>query len=126
MTKKRIKVSSAKAKGRDLQQWVAKMISDLIHFPWGKDEMIASREMGQTGPDIRLVADAREQFPWSVECKRQESWSVHNWVEQAQKNQMAGTDWLIVAKRSHKDPVVILDAFVFFQLLRHIPGKKGR
>jgi len=125
--KKSIAVSSKKGKGRILQQWVAKKISWLIDLPWGSDEQIASREMGLSGVDIRLVGEAKELFPWSVECKRQESWSVHGWIEQAKKNQMPGTDWLLVARRSHKDAVVILDADVFFDILRLVKGRrKGR
>ena len=55
-----IKTSSAKAKGRSLQQWVCQKISDLLNIPWGKDELIASREMGQSGVDIRLIGEAQE------------------------------------------------------------------
>ena len=122
-----ISISSRKGKARGLQQWVCKKISCLIEKPWGKDEQIASREMGQTGPDVRLVADAKDLFPWSVECKRQESWSVHSWVKQAKENQMSGTDWLLIAKSNREDAVVILDAGVFFDILRLIRGsKKGR
>lgn len=122
-----ISVSSRKSKGRQLQQAIANKISLLIDLPWGKDEPIASREMGQTGVDIRLVGEAKELFPWSVECKRQESWGVHSWIKQAKENQMPGTDWLLIARRSHQDAVVILDADVFFDVLRLIQGrKKGR
>ena len=67
-----MKTSSCKSKGRRLQQWVAQKISDLIELPWGPDEQVASREMGQSGPDIRLIGDARHLFPWSVEAKNQE------------------------------------------------------
>ena len=81
-----ISISSRKGKGRQLQQSVAKRISDLIELPWGKDEQIASREMAQSGTDIRLIGEAKELFPWSVECKRQESWGVHEWIKQAKMN----------------------------------------
>ena len=122
-----IKISSRKGKGRQLQQWVAKKISHLIDLPYGKDELIESRPMGQSGVDIRLTGEAKELFPWSVECKRQESWGVHSWILQSQTNQMPGTDWLLIARRSHQDAVVILDADVFFDVLRLIQGrKKGR
>ena len=127
MSKKSIGIPSRKAKCRELQQWVAKKISYLIEKPYGKDEQIASREMGQTGVDIRLVEEARELFPWSIECKRQESWSIHNWIKQAKENRMPGTDWLLIAKRNREDTIAILDADVFFDILRLIKGsRKGR
>ncbi len=125
--KKKISVSSGKAKGRACQQWAVKKISDLIGLPWGADEQIASRESGQPGVDVRLVGDALEQFPWSVECKWQESWSVPAAIKQAKNNQMNGTDWLLILKKNHHDFIAVLDGEVFFDLLRLIHGRrKGR
>ena len=122
-----ISISSRKGKGRELQKWVTKKVGHLIDLSYGKDELIESRPMGQSGVDIRLVGEAKELFPWSVECKRQESWGVHSWIKQAQENQMSGTDWVIIAKRNRQDAVVILDADVFFDVLRLIQGRrKGR
>jgi hypothetical protein len=115
--KKRITISSAKAKGRNLQQWVCQKISDLTGFPTGQDQPIESRPMGQDGCDVRLESSVLAKFPFSVECKFQESWSVHAWVEQAKANQREDTDWLLVCKRSRKSPVVIMDAVAFFNLL---------
>jgi len=129
MTKKKARITpqSAKAKGRNLQNWVAQKISEVLNLPWGKDEMIASREASQSGTDIRLVGEAKERFPFSVECKWQEVWNVHSWIKQAQDNQEEGTDWLVIAKRNRMNPVVIMDAGRFFDLLRTIEqGDKGR
>ena len=117
MAKKRIKVASAKAKGRALQQWVAKQISDLTGFYYGTDQPIESRPMGQSGTDIRLEEQVLKQFPYSVECKAQESWAIHKWIEQAKTNRIPNTTWLLFAKRKRNRPVVILDAEVFFSIL---------
>ena len=119
-TKKRISVQSAKAKGRKLQQWVADKISKLTDIPWGKDELIASREMGQSGTDIRLIGKAKQLFPFSVECKWQETWSIPSFIKQAKANQQKDTDWLLFCKRNSEDPIVVLDAAVFFKLLKRI------
>lgn len=117
MMKRRIKPSSAKAKGRSLQQWVCQKISDLLGIEWGKDELIASREMGQAGTDIRLMGEAQERFRFSVECKNQERWSVLAWIEQAKQNQKEGTDWLLVIRKNRIDPVIVMDANRFFDIL---------
>ncbi len=116
--KKRISISSAKAKGRNLQQWTCEKISELLGVPWGKDEAIASREGAQNGTDVRLVGDVRKRFPFSVECKCQESWSIPAWIEQAKRNQEPGMDWLLVVKKSRQNPIVIMDAERFFELLK--------
>lgn len=98
------------------------MISELLGIPWGKDELIASRESAQAGTDVRLIGEALERFPFSVECKNQEAWSLPAWVEQAKRNQRPGTDWLLVVKKNRARPVVVLDATAFFQLLRRSQG----
>lgn len=87
---------------------------------------IASREMGQNGVDIRLTPEALKKFPWSVECKNQENWSVPAWIRQTKENAYSNTDWLLIASRNNESPIAILDANVFFELLKLIPGdKKG-
>ncbi len=116
--KRKIKRSSAKAKGRTLQQWTCQKISDLLGIPWGKDEMIASREASQTGTDVRLVGEAKEKFPFSVECKYQETWSIPTWIKQAKENEKEGTDWLLIMKKNRVSPVVVMDAEAFFALLK--------
>lgn len=123
--KKRISVASAKAKGRDLQKWVCQKISELTGEKWGKDCPIESRPMGQTGVDVRMESHVWKQFPYSVECKWQESWSVPAWIKQAQDNQREGTDWLLFLRRSRMNPysVVVMDADVFFELLRKQHGQ---
>lgn len=118
----RISNSSAKAKGRRLQQWTCQKISDFLGIPWGKDELIASREMGQSGTDIRLLGEAQKRFPYSIECKYQETWSVLAWIEQAKQNQKEGTEWLLVLKKNRINPVVVVDAEHFFDLWKERRG----
>jgi hypothetical protein len=122
--KKRITNASAKAKGRSLQNWACQKISELLGIPWGKDELIASREMGQSGTDVRLVGEAKERFPFSVECKCQETWAIPAWIKQAKGNQVKGTDWLLIVKKNRMTPIVIMDAERFFELLKD--SKEGR
>jgi len=121
--KKRISVQSAKDKGRRLQQWACKKISELTGYEWGSsgdDKPIESRPMGQKGVDVRLESQVRQHFPFSTECKWQESWSIPAWIKQAKQNQGEGTDWLLICKRSHEQPIVVMDGDAFFKLLEKI------
>jgi len=118
--KKKITVSAAKAKGRELQQWTCSMISKITGIPWGPDELIASREGAQNGTDVRLIDKALRLFPFSVECKRQETWAIPNWIQQARSNQLKGTDWLLVVKKSRQPPIVVMDAECFFKLMEKV------
>jgi hypothetical protein len=116
--KKTIGISSRKGKARELQKWVCEQISHLTGIPCGKDEEITSREMGQGGTDTRLSKRVLALFPFSVECKNQESWSIPSWISQAKKNQLPETDWLIFITKNGYEEICILDAKVFFSILK--------
>jgi len=115
-----MKRSSAKDKGKRLQNLIAEMISDLTGLECGPDCPIESRQASQNGPDIRLDSEARARFPFTVECKNQESWGVPAGIEQAKANRYEGTDWLLVLAKNRFKPVVVLDAKVFFRLLKEL------
>jgi hypothetical protein len=112
-----ISVGARKAKGRELQKWACKKISQLTGYDWGKDCPIESRPMGQSGGDVRMEEKVRRLFPFSVECKRRAKWFVYNWINQAIQNQTPGTDWLVIARADNKKPLVIIDGDKFFELL---------
>jgi len=120
VVKKRISVQAAKSKGRNLQKLVAKKISELLNEPFGADEDIASRPMGQSGCDIRLSPRIRKLFPYSIECKCQERFNVVTALKQAMDNKMEGTDWLLVYTKNRFPVVVSLDIDHFFNLLKRI------
>lgn len=118
----KITPQSAKDKGRRLQKWVAEKISEITGSEWGssgQDKPIESRPMGQSGVDIRMESQVLKKFPYSVECKFMERLSIPAWIEQAKENQIEGTNWLLVCKQSRKKPFVILDAEVFFNLIKN-------
>ena len=113
-----ISISSRKAKGRHLQKYVAKRISEITGIASGKDEMIASREMGQSGSDVRLIGKAKKLFPFSIECKYQETWSVPAWIQQAKKNWKRKTDWLLFMRKNRHEEIVCMDAEAFFKFYK--------
>lgn len=127
--KQRITHASAKAKARDLQCWVCKKVSELTGYEWGtagSDKPIESRGMGQPGVDVRMESAVLEYMPFSIECKRAETWRVQEWIEQARCNETQGTDWLLVAKRNRDRAVVMMDAEAFFNSLKRRPPGEGR
>ena len=107
-----MKTSSAKAKGRKLQQWFA----DVLVEGLGLDrEDLESRPMGSQGEDIILGKQSRELFPYSVECKNQEAVNVWKAYEQASEN-CKGYEPLVVIKRNRHKPLVLVDAEHFVEL----------
>jgi hypothetical protein len=122
--KKRISVQAAKSKGRNLQKLVAKKISELLNEPFGPDEDIASRPMGQSGCDIRLSPRIRKLFPYSVECKCQEKFNVVSAIQQAIDNQQENTDWILVYTKNRFPTVITITLDHFFELLQRIQNAK--
>lgn len=112
-----MKPSSCKAKGRRLQNFVCKEICKLLGVPFEKDGPVASRESGQSGPDIRIVPEYRKILPISFECKNQEKWSIPEFVKQAIEQAYDGTYWaVVISKNRQKEPYVVIP-WKFFKVL---------
>ena len=109
-----MKSSSRKAKGRRLQKWIAEQISKVTQIPHGKGCLIESREMGQSGTDIKLYAQAAELYPFAIEAKNTERLSINESISQAKANRSSRQDWQVFWKRNAMAPVVIMDAGTWF------------
>jgi hypothetical protein len=114
-----IKTSSAKAKGRNLQKWVRDQLIEQLEI---HPEDIESRSMGAGGEDLIMARAAREKFPFSVECKNVEKLNVWEAYEQAKAN--AGTyEPIVVMKKNHKKPLVVMDAENFIKMMKGLTGQ---
>lgn len=122
-SEKKIKTSSAKGKGRNLQYWVCEKIAGIFGIDFAQSDdtcLIHSREMGQHGTDICLRGELYKKFPFDVECKAQESLSIPVWVRQARANQKDGRNWLVVFRKQTigGDPLVLMEWGTFEGLIR--------
>ena len=107
-----MKPQSAKAKGRRLQQDVRnRLIEELDVHP----EDIESRSMGASGEDLIMARAARKKFPYSIECKNQESLNVWKSYEQATENS-GDYEPVVFIKRNNQKPLVVVDADYFINL----------
>lgn len=106
--------SSAKAKGRTLQKLVASEI--LKAFPNLTERDVASTSMGVSGADVKLSEKASEVFPFSVECKNQESLNIWAALSQAEEN-AEGLYPLVVFKRNRSKVYAAIDLSVFMGLV---------
>jgi hypothetical protein len=118
-TKTRSK-ASAKSIARSLQQWTCEQISRITGIAWGKDEEIASREMGQSGADVRMSRNVYGKFKFTIECKSGNKWNIPAAIKQCKNNLYEDTDWMIILDRPHQrkeeriPPIVVIDGDVFF------------
>ena len=107
-----MKTQSAKAKGRRFQQWVRdQLIEKLDVHP----EDVESRSMGAGGEDLIMARAARLKFPYSIECKNQESLNVWKSYEQAESNS-GNYEPVVFIKRNNQKPLVVVDAEYFIKL----------
>jgi len=105
-----MKTSSKKAKGRRLQQHVEQALAKVLKLPAGKDELVQSRPMSQSGSDVVLIGEAKRKFPVYIECKNQEKWEIPKWIritEESAKRYGFGK-WLLVMKRNRSPTYVLL------------------
>lgn len=111
-----MKPQSAKAKGRNLQKWTReRLIEELDIHP----EDIKSTSMGAGGEDVIMARAAREKFPYSIECKNQESLNVWKSYEQATENS-GDYEPVVFIKRNNQKPLVVVDAEYFVRLHEHM------
>jgi hypothetical protein len=104
--------SSAKAKGRRLQQWVRDKLIEMLDV---HPEDIESRSMGAGGEDLIMARAARQKFPHSIECKNVEKLNIWDAYEQASANS-GDYEPLVVIKKNGKKPLVVVDAEYFITL----------
>jgi len=107
-----VKTQSAKAKGRRLQQWFRDLLIEKLDI---HPEDIESRSMGAGGEDLIMARAAREKFPYSIECKNQESVNLWKSYEQAQENSK-DYEPVVILKRNNTKPLVLVDAEYFVKL----------
>ena len=109
-----MKTQRAKAKGRNLQKWVVNKLIETFEI---HPEDIKSCSMGAGGEDVVMARAAREKFPFSVECKNVERLNVWEAYDQASAN-CNGYEPLVIMKKNHKKPLVVLDAEYFIELIK--------
>jgi hypothetical protein len=114
--KKGILTSSAKAKGRKLQQHVRDQV--LHYFPELQKDDVRSTPMGVTGSDLTLSPKAQEIFPFKVECKNRAAMAVFRDFEQAWAGCAPWMIPLVVLKENNSKPLAVVDLDFFLHAIR--------
>ena len=109
-----MKTQSRKAKGRRLQQQFMQLLIEKLDID---PEDIESRAMGSGGEDLIMSKAARTKFPYSIECKNQESLNIWKAWEQANGNKGV-YEPLVVIKKNGVRPLVVLDAENFLDMIK--------
>ena len=109
-----MKTSSAKAKGRRLQQKFMQLLIEKLDID---PEDIESRSMGAGGEDLIMSKAARDKFPYSIECKNQERLNIWKAWEQANNNKGIYEPMLVI-KKNGTSPLVVLNAENFLEYVK--------
>ena len=109
-----MKTSSAKAKGRRLQQKVRDLL--LETFTELKPDDIRSTSMGVSGEDLQLSPAARKLIPFAIECKNQEKLNVWDSLKQAEENS-GDYDPVLIFKRNRSKTYAVINIEKFIELI---------
>ena len=122
-----MKIKSAKAKGRNLQNLVRDKLRSIFVDLWTKMprleyDDIKSQTMGMGGEDIILSPIAKKLIPYSFECKNTERLNLWGSLQQCEDNCEDREPVLIIKRnRSEVYAVMKFDAF-----LNNIKEKHGK
>lgn len=114
-----MKTSSAKAKGRRLQQSVTLKLRELFKGILTEGD-IQSQTMGVNGTDVVLSPSAKNIIPYDIECKNNESIvssTMKDAIEQAESNTETGRIPLLIFKSNNQPERVILKLDDFLDLI---------
>lgn len=109
-----LRPSSAKQKGRLLQQWTAKKIQEYFHLA---ERDVVSTSMGAGGVDVKLSAEAFSALPAAIECKSLAAFAGYKFIDQANEHVLKSGGYPIVfVKANGRSPLVLIDAETFLQI----------
>ena len=109
-----MRTSSAKAKGRKLQDWVKAQLIKRLGLTENTD-IIRTAIMGESGADVQLIG-VSHLFPYSIECKNQEKFKgLYSIMNQAEGHAKA-LQPIAFLKMNRQKPLVVLDAEHFLDV----------
>ena len=111
-----MKTSSAKAKGRKLQDLVRDQLRSVFMEILETND-IESQVMGMSGEDIVLSPAAKRVIRYSFECKNQERLNLWSSLEQAESN-CEDRNPVLVFKRNRSKVYVAIEFDTFIDLIR--------
>jgi len=102
-------------KGRKLSNLVREKILKTFRHLRKSDVHVPGT--GANGPDLILSRTAKKLCPYQFEQKAQERMkTIYSWHKQACKN--TNLDGVLVMRMNKKDPLVVIDMDLFFDLIK--------
>ena len=111
-----MKIKSAKAKGRNLQNLVRDKLRSIFIGKVLEEDDIKSQTMGMGGEDIVLSPSAKKVIPYSFECKNTERLNLWKALEQCESN-CEDREPVLIIKRNRSDVYAIIKFDKFLNLI---------
>ncbi len=81
--------------------------------------------MGASGTDVLLSSAAKECFPYAIECKSRASFAIYkDYAQAVEHSKKEHTEPLLVIKANNKQPLVVLDAEFFIELMYELTCRR--
>jgi len=116
-----MKPSSAKQKGRKLQQEVRDALLENFQGQLEQDD-IKSTSMGASGEDVQLSPAARKLLPYAIETKCKEKLNIWSALKQAEEN-ANGYVPVVVFRRNHSKTYAVVDLEHFIELIKFMSSR---
>ena len=115
-------IKSAKAKGRNLQNFVRDRLRKIFVEEWTKvprlePDDIKSQTMGMGGEDIVLSPIAKRLIPYSFECKNTERLNLWGSLDQCEGN-CEDRDPILVFKKNRSKVYAVIEFENLIKLIR--------
>ena len=96
------------------------MVRDAIlnAFPSLAVEDVRSCPMGSQGDDIQLSQEARQRFPYAVECKARANGFTALYDALAQADRKDGRTPVAIVKQDRRHALAVMDFNTFMRLVR--------
>ena len=122
-----MKIKSAKAKGRNLQNLVRDKLRSIFVDKWTRVprleyDDIKSQTMGMGGEDIILSPIAKKLIPYSFECKNTERLNLWGSLKQCEDN-CEGREPVLIIKRNRSEVYAVLKIDAFLDNIKEKHGK---
>ena len=122
-----MKIKSAKAKGRNLQNYVRDKLRKIFVEEWTKvpkleEDDIKSQTMGMGGEDIVLSPIAKKLIPYSFECKNTERINLWDSLKQCENN-CEGRVPILIIKRNRSEVYAVIKFDHFLTIIKEKYGK---
>ena len=122
-----MKIKSAKAKGRNLQNLVRDRLRKIFVEEWTlvpglENDDIKSQTMGMGGEDIVLSPIAKKLIPYSFECKNTEKLNLWKAIKQCEDNCETRKP-VVIIKRNRSKVYAVIELDNFLKIIKEQYGK---